>query len=110
MRPIRISSRKRKPPPTRRAPGRPPLLRPARESWTATAARRRNSPYRKGADLEREIGQLEIELAVVEDLLGQPATYRDALKAVTPQDRHRELKTRLESLYPHWEHAVESNW
>jgi ATP-binding cassette subfamily F protein 3 len=67
-------------------------------------------PYRKAADLEREIGQVETELAVVEDLLGQPATYRDALKAVTTQDRHRELKTRLESLYPHWEHAVESNW
>src|SRR5271157_2813437 len=67
-------------------------------------------PYRKAADLEREIGQVETELAQVEDLLGQPATYRDALKAVTTQDRHRELKTRLESLYPHWEHAVESNW
>ena len=67
-------------------------------------------PYRKVADLEREIGQVETELAQVEDLLGQPATYRDALKAVTTQDRHRELKTRLESLYPHWEHAVESNW
>ena len=67
-------------------------------------------PYRKAVDLEREIGQVETELAVVEDLLGQPATYRDALKAVTTQDRHRELKTRLESLYPHWEHAVESNW
>ncbi len=67
-------------------------------------------PYRKAADLEREIGQVETELALVEDLLGQPATYRDALKAVTTQDRHRELKTRLESLYPHWEHAVESNW
>ncbi|MGA2706098.1 MAG: ABC-F family ATP-binding cassette domain-containing protein [Isosphaeraceae bacterium] len=67
-------------------------------------------PYRKAADLEREIGQVETELAVVEDLLGQPATYRDALKAVKTQDRHRELKTRLESLYPHWEHAVESNW
>jgi len=67
-------------------------------------------PYRKAAELEREIGQVETELAEVEDLLGQPATYRDALKAVKTQDRHRELKTRLESLYPHWELAVESNW
>jgi ATP-binding cassette subfamily F protein 3 len=40
----------------------------------------------------------------------QSATYRDALKAVRTQDLHRELKTRLESLYPHWEFAVESNW
>jgi ATP-binding cassette subfamily F protein 3 len=67
-------------------------------------------PYRKAADLEREIAQIETELAEVEDLLGQPATYRDALTAVRTQDRHRELKTLLETLYPHWEHAVESNW
>ena len=42
-------------------------------------------PYRKAADLEREIGEVESELAVVEDLLGQPATYRDALKPCRPR-------------------------
>jgi ATP-binding cassette subfamily F protein 3 len=67
-------------------------------------------PYRKAADLEREIGQVESELAEVEDLLGQPATYRDPIKAVSTQQRHAELKTKLESLYPHWEYAVEANW
>src|SRR5271165_4853823 len=67
-------------------------------------------PYRKAADLEREIGQVEAELAEVEDLLGQPATYRDAIKAVKTQERHADLKAKLEKLYPHWEFAMESNW
>jgi hypothetical protein len=26
------------------------------------------------------------------------------------QDRHTELKTRLETLYQHWETALEANW
>ena len=67
-------------------------------------------PYRKAAEIEREIGQLEKEVVEIEDLLGQPATWRDPVKAVATQDRHRELKTRLETLYQHWENAVESNW
>jgi len=67
-------------------------------------------PYRKAAELEREIGVAEAELAEVEDLLGQPSTYRDPIKAVKTQDRHADLKARLELLYPHWEYAVESNW
>ena len=46
----------------------------------------------------------------LEDLLGQPATWRDPVKAVGYQDRHIELKTRLETLYEHWETALEANW
>jgi ATP-binding cassette subfamily F protein 3 len=66
--------------------------------------------YRKAAELEREIGQLEAELTEIEGLLGQPATWRDPVKAVRTQDRHIELNTRLETLFQHWEYAVESNW
>ena len=54
---------------------------------------KRKFPYRKAADIEREIGELEGEVAELEDLLGQPATWRDPVKAVGTQDRHRELKT-----------------
>ena len=39
-----------------------------------------------------------------------PATWRDPVKAVGYQDRHVELKTRLETLYEHWETALEANW
>ncbi|HEX3451022.1 MAG TPA: ABC transporter ATP-binding protein, partial [Isosphaeraceae bacterium] len=66
--------------------------------------------YRKAADIEREIGELEHELRELEDLLGQPATWRDPVKAVGFQDRHTGLKNRLETLYQHWETAVEANW
>src|SRR5262249_35031875 len=71
---------------------------------------RKKFPYRKAADLEREIGELESELVEVEDLLGQPATWRDPIKAVRTQERHGEIKSRLEALYLHWEFAVESQW
>jgi ATP-binding cassette subfamily F protein 3 len=71
---------------------------------------RRKFPYRKAVDIEREIGELETELAQLEDLLGQPATWRDPVKAVGTQQRHGELKNRLETLYQHWETALEANW
>jgi len=71
---------------------------------------KRKFPYRKAADIEREIGDLETEVAELEDLLGQPATWRDPVKAVGTQDRHRELKSRLETLYQHWETALEAKW
>jgi ATP-binding cassette subfamily F protein 3 len=71
---------------------------------------KRKYPYRKAVEIEREIGQLEAEVLEIEDLLGQPATWRDPVKAVGTQDRHRELKQKLEKLYEHWETALEANW
>jgi ATP-binding cassette subfamily F protein 3 len=71
---------------------------------------KRRFPYRKAADIEREIGDLEGQVAELEDLLGQPATWRDPVKAVGTQDRHIALKSRLETLYQHWETALEANW
>jgi ATP-binding cassette subfamily F protein 3 len=71
---------------------------------------KRKFPYRKAVEIEREIGQLEQEVVEIEDLLGQPATWRDPVKAVGTQDRHRELKEKLEKLYQHWETALEANW
>jgi ATP-binding cassette subfamily F protein 3 len=75
----------------------------------ADSARRKFS-YRKAVEIEREIGQIEIEVAELEDKLGQPATWRDTLGAVRLQERHADLKTKLESLYPHWELAIEMEW
>jgi ATP-binding cassette subfamily F protein 3 len=71
---------------------------------------RRKFSYRKAADIEREIADLEQEVTALEDLLGQPATWRDPVKAVGTQERHGELKSRLDTLYQHWETALELNW
>jgi ATP-binding cassette subfamily F protein 3 len=71
---------------------------------------KRKFPYRKAVEIEREIGDLESQVAELEDLLGQPATWRDPRKAIDTQDRHIDLKRRLETLYQHWETALEANW
>ncbi len=76
----------------------------------ATEKTKRKFPYRKAVEIEREIGELETAVTELEDLLGQPATWRDPVKAVGTQERHIELKQRLETLYQHWEAALEANW
>ena len=87
-----------------RASSRPPQPRPQprRPSGSSPTARRPKSNARS-ASSKREVAELE-------DLLGQPATWRDPVKAVGTQDRHRDLKSRLETLYEHWETALEANW
>ena len=88
------------------APGRAP----ADEAKAKGGDRRkRKFPYRKPDDLEREIGEVEARVADLEDLLGQPATWRDPVKARDSQLRHDELKTDLARLYEHWEEALELN-
>jgi ATP-binding cassette subfamily F protein 3 len=69
--------------------------------------RKRKFPYRKAADIEREIAEIEAEVARLEDLLGQPATYREPIKARETQLRYEELKRALERLYEHWDEALE---
>jgi ATP-binding cassette subfamily F protein 3 len=87
-----------------------PKAKPAESAPAGEAKSKRKFAYRKAADIEREIAELEAEVVNVEDLLGQPATWRDPVKAVGCRDRHGELKTKLESLYAHWETALEANW
>jgi ATP-binding cassette subfamily F protein 3 len=69
--------------------------------------RKRKFPYRKSADLEREIGELEMKVADLEDRLGQPATWRDPVKAREIQLELEDLKPKLARLYEHWEEALE---
>ena len=71
--------------------------------------RKRKYPYRKPEDIEKEIGGAEAEVAVLEDLLGQPATWRDPVKARNSQLRHDDLKANLVRLYEHWEEALDLN-
>jgi ATP-binding cassette subfamily F protein 3 len=69
--------------------------------------RKRQFPYRKSVDLEREIAELEARLGEIEGLLAQSTTWKDPVKAVDTQKRHGELKNQLENLYRHWEEALE---
>jgi ATP-binding cassette subfamily F protein 3 len=73
-------------------------------------AKKRRFSYRKVTDLEQEILERETRIEELHTLLSQPETHRDG-------DRVRALKTEitqqqeaLESLYAHWEEAVELNW
>ena len=71
--------------------------------------KKRKFPYRKTPDLEREIAEVEAEVASLEDILGMPATWREPIKARGLQERHEDLGRKLAALYEHWEEAVELN-
>ncbi len=71
--------------------------------------RKRKYPYRKPDSIEREIAEVEADLAEVELALGNPDTYRDADTARDVQERFDDLQDRLSTLYEHWEEALELN-
>ena len=71
--------------------------------------RKRRFPYRRPAEIEREIAEVEARVGELEGLLAQSSTWKDHVKAVDTQKRHGELKTQLETLYQHWEEALELN-
>ena len=76
---------------------------------TASEKRRRQFPYRKTDDLEREITETEFQLAGAEAALAEPETWKDADLARSTQARYDELKARTEELYSHYEEALELN-
>jgi len=88
----------------------PPPPPPSRAPEKSARPNKKKFSYRPAIDLEKEIAEVEAEVADLEDQLGQPATWRDPGKAVRVQDRHVELKQKLETLFLHWEFAVESEW
>jgi ATP-binding cassette, subfamily F, member 3 len=83
---------------------------PTKSATSPAEKKKRKYPYRKSADLEREIGEREAELAAVETTLGLPETWKDADRAREAQRRYDELKQGLATLYEHWEQALEANW
>jgi ATP-binding cassette subfamily F protein 3 len=92
---------------------------PARSAKAATATaekaaervekKRRKYPYRKAAEIEREIGQLEAEKAELDEALGRPETWKDADRARSTRSRHDEVEASLARLYEHWEESLELN-
>jgi ATP-binding cassette subfamily F protein 3 len=84
--------------------------KPAEKSLSQSEKkRRRRYPYRKPADIEREIGEVEAEIVRVEAAMADPATFRDPNKAREVQARYDALIDRRAGLYEHWEEALELN-
>jgi len=71
--------------------------------------RKRKFPYRKVVDLEADIATLEARIATLQELLGNPDTYRDGQKARDVKDEFEAGQQRLAELYEHWEEASELN-
>jgi ATP-binding cassette subfamily F protein 3 len=71
--------------------------------------RKRRFPYRKPADIEREIGEAEEQLAATEKALSLPDTWKNPDSALAAQARYDELKRGIAQLYEHWEEALELN-
>ena len=71
--------------------------------------RKRKFPYKKPEEVEAEIAEEEQKVKELEDLLGQPNTWKDALKARSYQQSLDELRPQLQRLYEHWEEAAELN-
>jgi ATP-binding cassette subfamily F protein 3 len=73
------------------------------------AKRKRKFPYRKVEDLEADIAVAETTLKELEERLASPELYRDGEKVKETMKAFEETKANLQTLYEHWEEAVELN-
>jgi ATP-binding cassette subfamily F protein 3 len=71
--------------------------------------RKRKYPYRKVADLEHDISQLESDLEALHAQMLEPNTLRDGRKMKELQQQLSEHEQRLVQLYDHYEEACELN-
>ena len=72
--------------------------------------RKRRFPYRKVEDLEAEILDRETRVEELHAMLALPETHRDGDCARQVKTEIAEVQHRLETLYAHWEEAMELNW
>ena len=89
--------------------GRSPSKTTTPSNASTVSKKKRRYPFRKPADLEREIARAEAELAELSESLGLPETWKDANRARRSQDRYDELADSVKALYEHWEEALEFN-
>ncbi len=71
--------------------------------------RKRKFPYRKAADIEKDIGAAEARVSELELLLQDADIYRNAPKFQETLDELETVKQKLPQLYEHWEEATELN-
>ena len=70
----------------------------------------RRFPFRKLADLEKEIFQRENRVKDLNATLTQPDVHRDGSRVRRLKAQIDEETSALKSLYEHWEEASEKNW
>ncbi|MCX7666578.1 MAG: ABC-F family ATP-binding cassette domain-containing protein [Gemmataceae bacterium] len=81
----------------------------AKETSSKPAKRKRKFPYRKVADIEAEISEVEDQVAELEAKLGSAEIYRDANTFKSTTAALQAAKEQLAYLYEHWEEASELN-
>ncbi len=82
---------------------------PAANTSQAKPKRKRKFPYRKVADLESDIMQVEGEIEQMQQKLIDPQILRDGRLVKEVQQQLSEYETKLASLYEHYEEACELN-
>ena len=78
-------------------------------SNTKPTRRKRQFPYRKVEELERDIAAEETRLKSLEAALASPELYRERDKVQETTQAFEDAKIKLKQLYDHWEEAVELN-
>ena len=73
------------------------------------AKRKRKFPYRKVEELEADIAAAETEVARLEVAMASPELYRDADTVKETMSDFEDAKTRMATLYEHYEEALELN-
>jgi ATP-binding cassette subfamily F protein 3 len=71
--------------------------------------RKRRFPYRKVADLERDIAECESRIEALHFRLADPQTHRDPSRVKAAKSELADHNERLQQLYEHWEEACELN-
>ena len=95
-----------------KAGGRKPepakVIRPV-ETPNGSAKRKRKYPFRRIAEIERDIAATEEKITELEFALVNPDIYRDSARVKQTMADIEAAKTKLPQLYEHWEEAVELN-
>jgi ATP-binding cassette, subfamily F, member 3 len=71
--------------------------------------RKRKFPYRKAAEIEREIAQRESRIVALHELFASEDVLRDGTKIKQLKTELDEHQAALPQLYEHWEEAAEMN-
>lgn len=88
----------------------PPTSAPEKSSSAPSGEKRkRKFPYRKVADLEKEIFDRETRIEQLHQEMASPEALRDGVRVRTLQQELSAQQSALPKLYEHWEEASELN-